>query len=185
MDYQHLRDRADRLLAASSGGPWRLEISGGRIIVVTSPVGRHLGLVRAVRQQLEAQLPGTRPGFLADGGVDLEDAALGVRRVPDLMVFHQDLLQRDEPATPNDVLLVCEVVPADPGSGLEGKLRDYAAMGIAHYLVVDPRHGVTHAHAGPAGPPYATQRQYPFGAPVDIGPWRIDTRGFSRYGDTR
>lgn len=185
-----MREHAERLLAASSGEPWKLEISGDQIVMMMSPVGRHLGLVRAVRLQLEAQLPDTDPGYVADGDTDLEDVDLGVRRVPDLMVFHEDLLERDEPARPSDVLLVCEVVSRrNPENDFEGKLRDYPAMGIAHYLIVDPRHGVVHAHSGPytgpEGPAYGTHREYPFGKTVEIGPWHIDTANFTRYGETR
>ncbi|MFD6751030.1 Uma2 family endonuclease, partial [Streptomyces anthocyanicus] len=88
MDYQRMREYADQLLTASRSEPWKLEISGEQIVMMTSPVGRHLGLVRSLRVQLEAQLPGTNPGYLADGDTDLEDVSLGVRRVPDLMVFH-------------------------------------------------------------------------------------------------
>ncbi|MET7389836.1 Uma2 family endonuclease [Streptomyces sp. NPDC005529] len=189
MDYQRMRDHADQLLAASPNEPWKLEISGDQIVMMTSPVGRHLGLVRSLRMQLEAQLPGTNPGYLADGDTDLEDVSLGVRRVPDLMVFHEDLLERDEPARPGDVLMVCEVVSrANPENDYKGKLRDYPAMGIPHYLIVDPRTGTVHAHtepyAAPEGPSYATHRKYPFGKTVEIGPWRIDTGRFTRYGDS-
>ena len=138
MDYRRMRDYADQLLAASGSEPWKLEITGDQIVMMMSPVGRHLGLVRSLRTQLDAQLPDTNPGYLADGDTDLEDASLDVRRVPDLMVFHEDLLERDDPARPSDVLMVCEVVSrANPENDYEGKLRDYPAMGIPHYLIVD------------------------------------------------
>ncbi|MET9896153.1 Uma2 family endonuclease [Streptomyces sp. NPDC006465] len=189
MDYHRMRDYADHLLAASGSEPWKLEITGDQIVMMMSPVGRHLGLVRSLRTQLEAQLPDTNPGYLADGDTDLEDVSLGVRRVPDLMVFQEDLLERDDPARPSDVLMVCEVVSrANPENDYEGKLRDYPAMGIPHYLIVDPRNGTVHAHsepyAAPESPSYAAHRQYPFGKTVEIGPWRIDTSGFTRYGDS-
>ncbi len=184
-----MRDYADQLLAASAAEPWKLEITGDQIVMMMSPVGRHLGIVRSLRTQLDAQLPVTNPGYLADGDTDLEDASLGVRRVPDLMVFHEDLLERDDPARPDDVLMVCEVVSrANPENDYEGKLRDYPAMDIPHYLIVDPRTGIVHAHSepysSPEGPSYAAHREYPFGKVVEIGPWQIDTSGFTRYGDS-
>jgi Uma2 family endonuclease len=39
-------------------------------------------------------------------------------------------------------LLAVEVVfPSSPGTDYEDKSRDYPAMGIPHYLIVDPRDG--------------------------------------------
>jgi len=188
MEYSRLREIADQLAGMFPDEFPRVEFSGDQIVMMMSPVSRHAGVVYRLGQQLTPQLARTHPGYIATGDTDLEDPHRGIRRVPDLMVFHEELFERDEPVRPADVLLVCEVVSrTNPGNDHVDKARDYPAMGIPHYLIVDPRTGsvLTHSqpHDTPQGPAYAAHAEYGFGEMVPIGPWTIDSSPFTRYGE--
>ncbi|NEB79848.1 Uma2 family endonuclease [Streptomyces sp. SID14478] len=87
---------------------------------------------------------------------------------------------------PDEVLLAAEIVsPSNPDNDYVAKMRDYPAMGIEHYLIVDPRTGLVHHHAEPTGSGdaarYTYNREYAFGAKIEIGAWRLDTGVFPRY----
>ncbi|MFI8346618.1 hypothetical protein [Streptomyces sp. NPDC085596] len=58
----------------------------------------------------------------------------------------------------------------------------FAAMGIAHHLIVDPRTGTIEAHSDPRKGRYARKDAYIFGDTVPFGPWLIGTADFRRYG---
>lgn len=139
-----------------------------------SPVGRHELAVVRIARQLNAQIERTHPGCLAHGGADLEDAGLGRLRNPDLMVFPEAALEAEKPALlPHEVLLVVEVVSkSNPENDYDHKVRDYAAMGIPLYLLVDPRKGTGIVHDQPG---YAVRTPFTFGDTVTVGPWTIDT----------
>ncbi|GAA2744816.1 Uma2 family endonuclease [Kitasatospora cinereorecta] len=140
--YARLRKIADQLPEVPGVG--KLEIADGRIVMTTSPVSRHELAVVRIARQLNAQIERTHPGYLAHGGADLEDAGLGRLRNPDLMVFPEAALEAEKPALlPHEVLLVVEVVSkSNPENDYDHKVRDYAAMGIPLYLLVDPQgHG--------------------------------------------
>ncbi|GAA2842054.1 hypothetical protein GCM10010441_77680 [Kitasatospora paracochleata] len=152
----------------------KIEIAEGRIVMTMSPVGRHELAVVRIARQLNAQIERTHPGCLAHGGADLEDAGLGRLRNPDLMVFPEAALEAEKPALlPHEVLLVVEVVSkSNPENDYDHKVRDYAAMGIPLYLLVDPRKGTGIVHDQPG---YAVRTPFTFGDTVTVGPWTIDT----------
>lgn len=165
-------------------GVGAVEIAHGEIIMMMSPVARHELAVIRLSRQLNAQLLRTHPGFIAHGGADLVDPALGRLRRPDIMVFAECDLEPDVAALrPEQVLLVVEVVArSDPENDYEEKVTDYKAMGIAHYLIVDPRSGTGAIHSLPD---YREPVKFSFGDTVTLGPWTpgpLDTSVLRTYG---
>ncbi|MGK4581194.1 Uma2 family endonuclease [Kitasatospora sp. HPMI-4] len=176
--YARLREIADQLPRIP--GISKVEIADGEIVMMMSPVRRHELAVIRIARQLNAQLPGTHPGYIAHPGADLEDVGLGRLRCPDLMVFAEKAMEETQPALlPHEVLLVVEVVSkSNPENDYENKVRDYAAMGIPLYLLVDPRKGTGIVHDRPG---YASRREFAFGDTVTVGPWTIDTSVLLTY----
>jgi Uma2 family endonuclease len=177
--FARLREIADQLPEMPGTGP--IEIADGQITMTVSPVLRHELAVNRIARQLNAQLPDTHPGYVAYGGPDLEDSGLGCRRNPDLMVFLEEALEGEEPALfPRETLLVVEIVSqSNPENDYHGKVRDYAAMVIPHYLLVDPRDGTGIVHSGPG---YTEREKFTFGDEITVGPWTIDTSVLKTYG---
>ena len=81
------------------------------------------------------------------------------------------------------VLAAVEIVsPSSPSSDYDEKLADYPAMGIPHYLIVDPRTGTIEVHSEPCRGRYGNKEPYIFGDSVPFGPWTVETSEFLRYG---
>ncbi|MGW4896286.1 Uma2 family endonuclease [Kitasatospora sp. NPDC004240] len=176
--YARLREIADRLPQVPGIG--KVEIADGEIVMMMSPVRRHELAVLRVARQLNHQLPATHPGYIAHPGADLEDVGLGRLRCPDLMVFAEKALESEQPALlPHEVLLVVEVVSrSNPENDYHGKVRDYSAMGIPLYLLIDPRKGTGIVHDEPG---YTSRTEFAFGDTVAVGPWSLDTSGLLTY----
>ncbi|MFJ8044704.1 Uma2 family endonuclease [Kitasatospora sp. NPDC096147] len=176
--YARLREIADQLPQVPGIG--KVEIAKGEIVMMMSPVKRHELAVHRIARQLDAQLPDTHPGFIAFAGADLEDVGLGRLRRPDLMVFAEQTLEGEQATLlPHEVLLVVEVVSrSNPENDYDAKVHDYAAMGIPHYLLVDPRDGTGIVHSQPG---YPVREKFVFGDTVPVGPWRLDTSGLLTY----
>ncbi|MFC9325453.1 Uma2 family endonuclease [Kitasatospora sp. NPDC057015] len=176
--YARLREIADRLPQVPGIG--KVEIAEGGIVLAPSPVNRHELAVLRIARQLNAQLPNTHPGYIAHGGADLEDAGLGRLRNPDLMVFREEALDVEKPALlPHEVLLVVEIVSkSNPENDYHHKVRDYAAMGIPLYLLIDPRKGTGIVHDEPG---YTSRTEFAFGDTVTVGPWSLDTSVLRTY----
>ncbi|MEV0480384.1 Uma2 family endonuclease [Streptomyces sp. NPDC050508] len=151
------------------------EISDGMLVMTMSPCSRHEVTVADVRDQLVPQLP---DGVGAFEAADIGSEVLGKLRVPDIVVT------TGEATMP---LLAVEVVfPSSPGTDYEDKSRDYPAMGIPHYLIVDPRDG-TWTYQWEIGgwrgsPEYENRLHLPYGNTVTIaGRWQVETGGLPLY----
>ncbi|MFJ4093558.1 Uma2 family endonuclease [Kitasatospora sp. NPDC089913] len=176
--YARLREIADQLPQIPGIG--KIEIADGEIVMMMSPVRKHELAVLRIARQLNAQVPLTHPGHVAHPGADLEDVGLGRLRNPDLMVFSEKALESDQPALlPHEVLLVVEIVSkSNPDNDYHAKVRDYAAMGIPLYLLVDPRKGTGIVHDEPG---YTRRKEFAFGDTITVGPWTLDTGGLLTY----
>jgi hypothetical protein len=151
------------------------EISDGMFVMTMSPCRRHQVTVVDVRDQLAPQVPDGVGVFKA---ADTGSEVLGKLRIPDLVVT------TGEAAMP---LLAVEVVsPSNPGIDYEDKSRDYPAMGIPHYLIVDPCDG-TWTYQWEVGtwrgfPEYENRLHLPYGNTVTIaGEWKVATGGLPLY----
>jgi Uma2 family endonuclease len=186
MDYARMREIADELSKVEES--WAVEISGDEIIMMMGPSKRHEYIVLRLAQRLNRQLEGVEPEVWAHSGAEVEDpsGAAALRR-PDIMILPPEALNTEGPSlAPEDVLAVIEVVSkSNPENDYLGKTRDYAVMGIEHYLLVDPRKGtgtvLSSPHPTAEGQRYAQRLEFAFGETVQLGPWRIETADFPLY----
>ncbi|KUF16266.1 Uma2 family endonuclease [Streptomyces silvensis] len=187
MEYAKMRAIAEQLgaYAEQLEGTWTVEIgASGPILAMMCPSKRHEGTVRRIRNQLNEQIPETHPGYICENGPEIEHPALGRMRRPDAVVIPESVL--DEPGLAVDasqVLAVVEIVsPSNPENDYREKMSEYPAMGIGHYMIVDPRAGTVEVHSEPCGSHYGHKEPYIFGDTVPLGPWAVDTSDFRRYG---
>ncbi|MFE2376941.1 Uma2 family endonuclease [Streptomyces sp. NPDC059398] len=187
MDYAKMRAIAEELTAYAEHleGSWNVEIGpSGPFLAMMSPSKRHEGTVRRIRNQLNEQLPATRPGYVCENGPEIEHPEIGRMRRPDALVIPEEAL--DEPGLAVDatqVLAVIEIVsPSNPENDYGEKLAEYPAMGIGLYMIVDPRTGTIEVHSEPCGDRYRQKAPYIFGDTVTLGPWSVETGAFLRYG---
>ncbi|MFF4406171.1 Uma2 family endonuclease [Streptomyces sp. NPDC001404] len=161
------------------------ELSHGQLLMVLRPALHHQRVAHRVRVQLDAQLSGT--GLVAMTETDVEDVALGILRIPDIVVIDEDMADAEaEAIDPRRSHLVVEIVSrSNPENDYEGKLRDYPAMGIPHYLIIDPRDGTALHYWGLAVqngvPAYDNRQRYTFGETVTVGDWKIETADLPLY----
>lgn len=164
------------------------EISDGAFVMMMSPRPRHRVTASDVRDQLVPQLP---EGIGAFEATDTDDASLGKLRVPDIIVTAREAMLTDDPLDPREIVLAVEIVsPSNPNNDYEAKSHDYPAMGIAHYLILDPRDGTWTYQWGidrSCGRPAYGNRLHrqPYGTPLAIatalGTWKLDTSGLPLY----
>ncbi|MGP4043252.1 Uma2 family endonuclease [Streptomyces sp. 2A115] len=183
--YRHLRELRDQL-ATPPGFTWP-EISEGRLVMMMSPRPRHQLTAVDVRDQLAAQLP---KGIVAAEATDTDDESLGTLRIPDILVVPRTAMETDDPLDPREILLAIEIVsPPNPNNDYKDKADDYPAMGIPHYLIVDPRDG-TWTYQWEIGkcdgrPAYENRLHLSYGNTVtvatDLGAWTIETGTLPRY----
>ncbi|MFY4723292.1 Uma2 family endonuclease [Streptomyces sp. LaBMicrA B280] len=187
MDYARMRVIAEELDARAERleGAWRVEIGpSGPVLAMRRRPKRHAGTVCRIRAQLDAQLRTTHPGHVCASGPATEHPALGRMRLPDAMVVPEAVLDEEGIAVDaTQVLAVVEIVsPSNPTNDYIEKLADYPAMGIAHYLIVDPRTGTIEVHSDPCKGRYARKDSYIYGDSVPFGSWTVETSAFRRYG---
>lgn len=188
MDYERIRAVAEELAQHMPDSVRGYEISGDEIVLMMSPSRPHERNALRIRQQLDKQLP---PDLVAHTGGEVEDASLGKLRRPDVIVVPDAVFDEDtmDPFHPGDVVLVVEIVsPSNHSNDYVEKVRDYSAMGIEHYLLVDPRKSTLTVFSdpgpGPDGPRYRAQHDYAFGSPVTVGSWTLATTDLRPYPTT-
>jgi len=179
--YRHLRGLRDDFTPPPGLG-WP-EISDGQIVMMLSPRPRHQLTARLISRQLDSQLA---PGLIAAEATDVEEESLGKLRIPDILVVPEAAMDTDDPIDPREILLAVEIVsPSNPSNDYEAKLRDYPAMGIPHYLIVDPRDGTCRYYFGivreNGRPAYDNRLRYSFGEVITVADWTIGTTGLPRY----
>lgn len=182
-----MRSIAEELTAYAEHleGAWTVEIGpAGPFLAMISPSKRSHGTVRRIRNQLDEQLLTTHPGYICANGPEIEHPAIGRMRRPDAVVIPEDVLDEEGLAVDaTRVLAVIEIVsPSNPDNDYGEKLTEYPAMGIAHYLIVDPRTGIIQVHSDLCKDRYQHKDPYIFGDDVPFGPWTLETSSFRRYG---
>jgi Uma2 family endonuclease len=181
--YRQLREYATHLTPPLPFSD-RVEISGNTIVMMMSPAGRHERAAWMLAQQIQPQLP---DGVIAHTGGDVEAPALGILRRPDLVVLPFAATDTDDAFPSEAIELAVEIVsPSNPENDYQDKIRDYPAMGIPHYLIIDPRNGTAHHHwrivTMDGRLTYDNHVAYVFGDKIPVGDWTIDTTGLPRYG---
>ncbi|MGP4005526.1 Uma2 family endonuclease [Streptomyces sp. 4N124] len=187
MEYAKMRAIAEELgaYAEQLEGAWSVEIGpSGPILAMMCPSKRHEGTIRRICKQLDAQLLSTHPGYGCVPGPEIEHPALARMRRPDAVVIPEDVLDEEGLAVDaTHVLAVIEIVsPSNPDNDYGEKLTEYPAMGIAHYMIVDPRTGTIEVHSDPCKNRYGSKEPYIYGDSVPFGPWTVETSAFRRYG---
>ncbi|GGZ78852.1 Uma2 family endonuclease [Streptomyces echinoruber] len=187
MEYAKMRAIAEDLGAYAERleGAWSVEIGpSGPVLAMVRPSKRHEGTVRRICKQLDAQLPTTHPGYICANGPEIEHPAIGRMRRPDAVVIPERVLDEEGLAVDaTQALAVIEIVsPSNPDNDYSEKLADYPAMGIPHYMIVDPRTGTIEVHSEPCKGRYSQKEPYIFGDSVPFGPWIVETSDFRRYG---
>ncbi|NEY32716.1 Uma2 family endonuclease [Streptomyces sp. PRKS01-65] len=187
MEYAKMRAIAEELgaYAEQLEGAWRVEIGpSGPILAMMCPSKRHEGTIRRICKQLDQQLLVTHPGYICASGPEIEHPAIGRMRLPDAVVIPEAVLDEEGLAVDaTQVLAVVEIVsPSSPDNDYIEKLADYPAMGIPHYMIVDPRTGTIEVHSDPCKAGYSRKEPYIFGDAVPFGAWTVETSAFRRYG---
>lgn len=185
MDYERIRAVAEELARHTPDTVRGYEIRGDEIVMMMSPSRPHEFIALRIRQQLDQQLDAS---LVAHTGGEVEDASLGRLRRPDVIVVPLEVFAEDtmDPFHPQDVALVVEVAsPSNHSNDYIEKAHDYSAMGIEHYLLVDPRKSSLTVFSdpgpGPEGPRYRAQHDYAFGDTVTVGPWTLSTADLRPY----
>ncbi|WP_369267247.1 Uma2 family endonuclease [Streptomyces harbinensis] len=181
MEYERIREVAARLGEIPEAA--KVEISDGSIIMMMSPSGTHELIAMRVARQLNQQLDGD---LVAHTGGDVEHPGLGILRRPDVVVLPESAMDTPGSWEASLLELVGEVVsPSNFANDYQQKLRDYPAMGIPLYLLIDPRTAVISVLSdpgpGPDGPRYRARHDYTFGDKVSVGRWHLDSRELPRY----
>lgn len=182
LQYQAMRDIVDRM---QGGVPGKLEITREGIVHdMSSPGGPHELTAARISRRLEKIMP---EGLLAHTGTpDVEDVHQGIMRHPDVIVIAEADMEVEGSFDPRTLAVAIEVVSrSNPDNDWSGKMRDYPLLGIPVYAIFDPRTGegsvLSDIHPTPAGPRYATKKDFVYGEDVTIGEWTIRTDGLPRY----
>ncbi|MBT2492470.1 Uma2 family endonuclease [Streptomyces sp. ISL-96] len=165
--------------------PGKFEITKEGIVHdMMSPAKPHELTTLRVRRRLEKVLP---EELVAHTGTpDVEEAAEGIMRHPDVMVIAEADMEGEGSFDPRTLIAAIEVVSgSNPDNDWVGKMRDYPLLGIPVYAIFDPRTGagavLSDIHPTPDGPRYATRKDFVYGEDVTIGEWTISTEQLPRY----
>ncbi len=125
----------------------RAELVEGVVLVMNRPVPRHQHVLAALVVQLAAAAPANHVVLpeielvIDDGGRDGGPATV---REPDLVVALPSALDGRPRLRPDDLLAVIEILsPGTRRIDRVAKLAEYAEVGIAHYVIVDPDGPIT------------------------------------------
>jgi Uma2 family endonuclease len=182
MTYARLRAVADELMEQYGDLAQKIEIQDGVITMMMSPSAPHDLNAARLHRQLEAQFTGDLIALMGD----IEDPSLGILRQPDLLVISEAVLEKfEDKIDPRTLLLAAEIVsPSSHSNDYTEKMRDYPAMGIPFYLLIDPRNGTVRVSSDPSDGPeprYRATHDYVFGDLVKVGDWVVDSGEFKRY----
>ncbi|MYZ39192.1 MULTISPECIES: Uma2 family endonuclease [unclassified Streptomyces] len=179
---QAMRDIVERM---QDSVPGKLEITREGIVHdMTTPGGPHELTAARVSRRLEQVMP---DGLLAHTGTpDVEDPHAGVMRHPDVIVIAEADMDTEGSIDPRTLVAAIEVVSrSNPDNDWVSKVRDYPLLGIPVYVIFDPRTGtgavLSDIHPTPAGPRYATRKDFLYGEEITIAEWTISTDRLPRY----
>ncbi|MET9363031.1 Uma2 family endonuclease [Streptomyces sp. NPDC006632] len=185
-DTQHLyRTMREFVQSMDDTLPGKFEITKEGIVHdMMSPVKQHELTALRLRKRLEGVMPDELVAHT--GTPDVEDAPEGVMRHPDVMLISEADMEGDGSFDPRTLIAAIEIVSrSNPDNDWVGKMRDYPLLGIPVYAIFDPRTGtgavLSDIHPTPAGPRYATRKDFVYGEDVTIAEWTISTDSLPRY----
>ncbi|MGW1626687.1 Uma2 family endonuclease [Streptomyces sp. NPDC002172] len=180
----NLREVAEKIEEATG---LRVQIVGGKLVMSPTPRGKHAGVVRKLRRQLErADLPAGFDVYEVSSIAIPEDPDDYV--TPDLIVLPTDWEDDDDwLAAPEDTALAVEVISASEKSReIRDKADWYAVARVPVLLVFDPRNGTWALHTRPDNGAYQDVLPGKYGESVPLPePLGIEvaTDGFPVYGE--
>ncbi|MER7461665.1 Uma2 family endonuclease [Streptomyces sp. NPDC097981] len=180
--YQAMREAVQSL---DDTVPGKFEITKEGIVHdMMAPSGPHELTTLRLRKRLEKVMPEELAAHT--GAPDVEDEPQGILRLPDIMLIAEADMEVQGSFDPHTLIAAVEVVSrSNPDNDWVGKMRDYPLLGIPVYAVFDPRTGtgavLSDIHQTPAGPRYATRKDFVYGEDVTIGEWTIATDGLPLY----
>ncbi|AVH57934.1 Uma2 family endonuclease [Streptomyces dengpaensis] len=178
----NLREVAEKIEEATG---LRVQVLGGKLVMSPTPRGRHAGVIRSLRQQIEPVLPDGLGAYEVSSVMmpdDRDDYA-----TPDLVVLPESWdVDDDWLADPRDVALAVEVMsPSEKSRDIRDKTDWYAVAGVAVLLVVDPRKGTWALHTRPDNGAYKDVLPGKYGESVPLPEplgFEVATGGFPVYG---
>ncbi|MFE1960741.1 Uma2 family endonuclease [Streptomyces sp. NPDC059479] len=180
--YRAMRDIVEQV---QDSVPGKLEITQDGIVHdMISPGGPHELTAARISRRLEQVMP---DDLLAHTGTpDVEDPHAGVMRHPDVIVIAEADMETEGSIDPRTLVAAIEVVSrSNPDNDWVSKVRDYPLLGIPVYVIFDPRTGtgavLSDIHPTPAGPRYATRKDFLYGEEITIAEWTISTDRLPRY----
>ncbi|MFI6699918.1 Uma2 family endonuclease [Streptomyces sp. NPDC050509] len=168
----NLREVAEKIEEATG---LRVQILGGSLVMSPTPRGKHAGVIRRLRAQLDPALPDGLAVYEVSSVAmpdDPDDYA-----TPDLIVL-PDAWDDDDNwlADAADVGLAVEVISrSEKARGITQKNDWYAVAGVAVLLVIDPRHGTWALHTGPRDGAYQDMARGKYGEEIPLPvPFSLD-----------
>ncbi|UYQ63042.1 Uma2 family endonuclease [Streptomyces peucetius] len=181
----NLRDLAEKIESATG---LRVQIVGGSLVMSPTPRGKHAGVIRRLRQQLDVAAPERLAAYEVSSVAMPSDPDDYV--TPDLVVLPRDWDDDDDwLADPRDVELAVEVISqSEKARDISQKNDWYAVAGVKALLVVDPRHGTWALHTQPDGTSYRHTLPGKYGEDIPLPePLALSlvTGEFPVYGEAR
>ncbi|KUN80205.1 Uma2 family endonuclease [Streptomyces griseoruber] len=179
----NLREIAEKLESATG---LRVQIVGGKLVMSPTPRGKHAGVVKRLRRQLErVTLPDGLDVYEVSSIALPEDPEDYV--TPDLIVLPVEWEEDDGwLAAAEDAALAVEVISqSEKSRDIRDKADWYAVARVPVLLVMDPRKGTWALHTHPDNGSYRDVLPGKFGEPVKLPePFDIEvaTDGFPVYG---
>ncbi|WP_405819694.1 Uma2 family endonuclease [Streptomyces sp. NBC_01390] len=179
----HLREIAEKIEDATG---LRVQILGGKLVMSPTPRGKHAGVVKQLRRQLEAVA-------LPDGLDVYEVSSIALPEdpddyaTPDLIALPVEWEEDDDwLADAGDAALAVEVISqSEKSRDIRDKADWYAVARVPVLLVIDPRKGTWALHTHPDNGAYRDVLPGKFGESVPLpAPFGIEivTDGFPVYG---
>ncbi|MCZ0988408.1 Uma2 family endonuclease [Streptomyces diastatochromogenes] len=182
----YLREIAEKIEDATG---LRVQIVGGKLVMSPTPRGKHAGVVKRLRRQLEsAVLPEGLDVYEVSSIALPEDPDDYV--TPDLIVLPEEWEEDDNwLADPEDSALAVEVIsPSEKSREIRDKADWYAVARVPVLLVIDPRHATWTLHTHPDNGAYQDVLPGKFGEPVRLPePFggEVATDDFPVYGEAQ
>ncbi|WSQ10205.1 Uma2 family endonuclease [Streptomyces sp. NBC_01231] len=180
----NLREVAEKIEEATG---LRVQIVGGKLVMSPTPRGKHAGVLKRLRRQLE--------GAVLPEGLDVyEVSSIALPgdpddyATPDLILLPVEWEEDDDWLAPSeDAALAVEVISqSEKSREIRDKADWYAVARVPVLLVVDPRNGTWTLHTRPDNGAYQDVLPGKFGEPVRLPePLHLEvaTDGFPVYGD--